>query len=299
MSRGELHEPSDEILLDVPQRRRGADFTLDDVIDQKLEPIIKLLRRIDQNLHHREPAKEHDPSPADPAPSAPASGNVGGEAPDALSPDALSPITELGAQLRQELLGVSKEVHSVACAVESWGDRLSARLDSLESSPPQETPESPVAETDAAQTGDASDWENVILGSDFCKDEKLASICAELIAGLLAGKKTAQSVASRILDFRSTPAEQLPLLLKDFGEAYYRWRPRQGDEPEADEEAFVEWLEQRITTGNRINLVHRGDRFDSSRHIAPERGVAVVEVRGWIVLREDGKVYTKAPVLVK
>ena len=50
---------------------------------------------------------------------------------------------------------------------------------------------------------------------------------------------------------------------------------------------------------NTIELVHPGERFDAARHNASERGVEVVRPLGWIVLRDNGKVYTKASVAVQ
>jgi len=46
-------------------------------------------------------------------------------------------------------------------------------------------------------------------------------------------------------------------------------------------------------------LVHPGQRFDAARHNAASRGVEIVAVHGWVVLREGGKVYTKATVAVR
>ena len=42
-----------------------------------------------------------------------------------------------------------------------------------------------------------------------------------------------------------------------------------------------------------------GERFDSLRHNASRPGVEITQVLGWIVLRDNGKVYTKASVAVK
>jgi hypothetical protein len=50
---------------------------------------------------------------------------------------------------------------------------------------------------------------------------------------------------------------------------------------------------------NTIELVHPGERFDATRHNASTRGVEITEVHGWIVLRDNGKVYTKANVTVR
>ncbi len=68
------------------------------------------------------------------------------------------------------------------------------------------------------------------------------------------------------------------------------------------EQALVAWLKRACEAAgipNTIELVHPGERFDSARHTAATRGVEITEVRGWIVLRDNGKVYTKASVAVR
>ena len=50
---------------------------------------------------------------------------------------------------------------------------------------------------------------------------------------------------------------------------------------------------------NRIDLVQVGDRYDMQRHNAKERGAEVSAVAGWVVLRDNGKVYSKANVSVR
>ena len=90
--------------------------------------------------------------------------------------------------------------------------------------------------------------------------------------------------------------------LRDLGEAYYRWQPRTSEAETPWERALVAWLTGRLQDmrlGNRIELVRPGERFDASRHVASQRGVVVETVRGWVVLRGNGKVYTKASVTVK
>ena len=65
------------------------------------------------------------------------------------------------------------------------------------------------------------------------------------------------------------------------------------------EQALVKILEQRIATvglRNSIEVIRPGDRYDATRHISPDRGVEVAEVRGWAVLRDNGKPLTKASV---
>jgi hypothetical protein len=68
------------------------------------------------------------------------------------------------------------------------------------------------------------------------------------------------------------------------------------------ERALAEWLMRacdRAGMANTIELVSPGERFDSLRHNAPRPGVEVAQVMGWIVLRDNGKVYTKASVAVR
>jgi hypothetical protein len=91
-------------------------------------------------------------------------------------------------------------------------------------------------------------------------------------------------------------------LLKDLGEAYYRWQPKTSPGNNLFEEALVRFLQRSCESAgiyNSIELVHPGERFDSSRHNAASRGVEIVQVLGWIVLRDNGKVYTKAAVEVR
>ena len=102
--------------------------------------------------------------------------------------------------------------------------------------------------------------------------------------------------------FRGSPPDRLPGLLKEVGEAYYRWQPlaSHNDDPFRDE--LAAWLQRKCDEAgnpNTIELVRPGDRYDNRRHHAKQRGVEVDQVRGWVVLRENGKVYTKASVTVK
>ena len=116
------------------------------------------------------------------------------------------------------------------------------------------------------------------------------------------GEPAACAWSGQLLVFRSSPAEKMPALLKEIGEAYYRWSPRSGGRADEMENALVAWLQracEQAGMSNTIELVHPGQRFDSMRHNAAERGVEITQVFGWIVLRDNGKVYTKASVAVK
>lgn len=156
---------------------------------------------------------------------------------------------------------------------------------------------------DEPQTVMSGDWEQAILGAALAADPALASQRQQLLSGVLEGNAGACALAGQLLVFHSSPTERLPQLLKDVGEAYYRWQPktRPGNTPM--EEALVRWLQQNCETAglaNVIELVHPGERFDSTRHVAANtRGVEITEVLGWIVLRDNGKVYTKASVVVR
>jgi len=74
--------------------------------------------------------------------------------------------------------------------------------------------------------------------------------------------------------------------------------------PSKMETALAAWLKETCAEAgiaNIIELGNPGERFDSTRHTASTRGggVEITEVLGWIVLRDNGKVYTKATVAVR
>ncbi|MFH1266453.1 MAG: hypothetical protein ABIK89_12060 [Planctomycetota bacterium] len=176
---------------------------------------------------------------------------------------------------------------------------------------PAEEPEEKAA---GAATGSAH-WEWAVLGPDLAQRPNLASQRQQLLSGVLEGDPGACALTGQLLVFQSAPAERLPQLLKDLGEAFYRWHPKTVDQPDHAphgvgsvpgtnlmEEALVEWLRRSCEAAgiyNTIALVHPGERFDSTRHTAASRGVEITDVHGWIVLRDNGKVYTKAAVAVQ
>jgi hypothetical protein len=93
----------------------------------------------------------------------------------------------------------------------------------------------------------------------------------------------------------------MPQVVKDVGEAWYRWRPDRSGGPDPFRDAIIDFLHRRMDAvglTHRVALVHVGDRFDSKRHNTQGRGVEVSEVWGWLVLRDNGSVYTKASVAV-
>jgi hypothetical protein len=148
----------------------------------------------------------------------------------------------------------------------------------------------------------SAQWEQAILGPSLAQNPALAFHRQQMLTGVLAGDAGACALAGQLLVFQSSPPERLPQLLKDLGEAFYRWQPKNTPGTNPMEEALVAWLRRSCENAginNTIELVHAGERFDSTRHNATSRGVEITEVRGWIVLRDNGRVYTKATVAVR
>ena len=175
------------------------------------------------------------------------------------------------------------------------------QISNLLSAPRAPSAKQPQAGDAPPSTGSAQ-WEQAILGRRLADDPALAFPRQQLLGGVLDGDRRACSLAGRLLLFQAAPAERLPPLLKEIGEAYYRWQPKTSPGTIPLEEAMVRWLQnacEAVGISNTIELVHPGERFDSARHSAASRGVEITEVRGWIVLRAGGKVYTKASVAVR
>ena len=146
------------------------------------------------------------------------------------------------------------------------------------------------------------DWERAILGPVLAENPALRHPRQQLLRGVLDGDAGACSLAGQLLVFQSAPPEKMPALLKDIGEAYYRWQPKTSPGADELEESLAAWLQRACDNAgiaNTIELVDPGERFDSTRHTTTGRGVEIAEVYGWIVLRDNGKVYTKASVAVK
>jgi hypothetical protein len=162
----------------------------------------------------------------------------------------------------------------------------------------------PEEEPDEEQATPAGfiDWQRAILGWELSENPALAFHREQLMSGVLEGEPAACGLAGQLLVFQSAPPERLPTLLKDLGEAYYRWQPKTSPQTSPMEDALVAWLHSRCEAAginNTIELVHPGERFDSARHNASSRGVEITQVLGWIVLRDNGRVYMKASVDVR
>jgi hypothetical protein len=107
----------------------------------------------------------------------------------------------------------------------------------------------------------------------------------------------------QLLVFRHAPPDRRPQLLAALGEAYYRCFRKVEDVDDPRETQICRWLEKicaQSGSAHTIELVHPGERFDSTRHL-PLRsgGIEVAEVHGWVVLNDRDKVYMKAPVTTR
>jgi hypothetical protein len=194
------------------------------------------------------------------------------------------------------LAAVRQQVAEMAAAVRCLGDQLGRGLEQMAGAL------APAKGASEPEQASLSGWEKAVLGRDVAAHPALAFQRHQLLSGVLEGNAAACALAGQLLVFQAAPAERLPPLLKDLGEAYYRWQPktRPGNTP--FEEALCAWLQRTCEAAglhNTIELVHPGERFDTARHNAATRGVEITEVHGWIVLRDNGKVYTKASVAVR
>ncbi len=124
-----------------------------------------------------------------------------------------------------------------------------------------------------------------------------------ILRGILERDPICSYFGGVIMMFQSSAPDKMVLLLKDLGEALYRWV---NSLPENDLEHFLEimvrwtqWLCENAGLQNRIELARPGQRFDATRHNSTARGVAVTQVHGWVVLRGNGSVYSKALVDVQ
>ncbi|MEQ8785975.1 MAG: hypothetical protein RIC55_06735 [Pirellulaceae bacterium] len=178
---------------------------------------------------------------------------------------------------------------------------------SSETSMPTEAAEAPEPdsasaarnEATAAPPGDADLLGRLVFGDSLYNDPSVESDRGELLDDVLQGRQAAIGLAARLMLVHAVGPEELASLLKEIGESYYRWRPKTADETRPMEVSLVKCLDERIAAvglRNSIELIRPGDRYDATRHISQERGVEVSEVRGWAVLRDNGKPLTKANV---
>ena len=145
-------------------------------------------------------------------------------------------------------------------------------------------------------------WERIFLGERLCEIPALALMRDQFLQDVVDDVDAARSFAAQMMLVQSATVEEMPELFKHVGEAYYRWHPRTSTEEDPFEKAVTTWLTRQAEAAglrNSIQLVRPGERFESSRHLANGRGVEIVAVHGWVVLRDGNKVYTRANVSVK
>jgi len=249
-------------------------------------------------------AKKIDKLATAAAPESPSQPDKGGPGPQ----EAIRPLRE---QLDRLEASVQRLAEASAAPPDSDGVTNAAVLDAVRQlqvqldgglrhladllAPPEEPP-------DDSPPATSAQWEQAVLGPALAADPALAPQRQQLLRGVLEGQAGACALAGQLLVFQSAPPERLPQLLKDIGEAFYRWHPKSTSGTDPMEKALADWLQRTCETAgiyNTIELVHPGERFDSTRHTATSRGVEITEVRGWIVLRDNGRVDTKASVEVR
>jgi hypothetical protein len=163
-----------------------------------------------------------------------------------------------------------------------------------------ESTDADAARSDCPQR--TGNWQTYIFGEPIASDLESEIDGKRLLAGLTQGQLAALDLVGRLWIWRAASAECLPPLLKEIGESFYRWSAELASEPVALRDALINWLEQiaaRAGLGHRIELVSVGDRLERTRHNAPDTGLEVRIVQGWVVLRENGSVYTKALVATR
>jgi hypothetical protein len=147
-----------------------------------------------------------------------------------------------------------------------------------------------------------ADLQTLILGPELTANASLDGQRQQLLADLTSGSTAALTLCGAIMLFRGANQERMPQLLKDIGEAWYAWSPNSAEADDDLRDELCGWLQRKCMEAgvpNSIELVRPGDRYDVKRHHARQPGVEVTEVAGWVVLRDNGKVYTKAAVSVR
>jgi hypothetical protein len=161
------------------------------------------------------------------------------------------------------------------------------------------TPVAPKPEPIGVSGGDGGNWSSILFGENLHAVRSVSHLSGSLLADVYAGDSQAVGFAGQLMTFRTGTAEQKARLLKDVGEAFYAWKPH-GEAPLL--EPLIDWVHaelDEVQLGNRIMVVQVGDRYDMQRHHAKQPGIEVAEVYGWVILRDNGKVFSKASVAVR
>ncbi len=264
----------EEMVRSAPAGRSLPVASADPLPDKLLAPLQEKLDEISQTLRLIVQA----------AGNSDAGGSGSGKADDGSAKELLAAVSQQRADFAD---GLRRLQENVASDLNQLAEQLTAR-DEEEAAPPEDT---------------SPQWEEAVFGEQLMANTALDGHRRMLIERVRIGDPGACSLAGQLLIYRSAPPERLPQLLKDLGEAYYRWHPKTSPSTDVFEEALVEWVRKHNDAAgvpNTVELVHPGQRFDSGRHTATSRGgVEITEVHGWIVLRDNGKVFFKASVTAR
>lgn len=255
----------------------AAHNSLDRAMQATLRPVQESLKRIEKRLNHHSIPKDVE-SDADDFP-----GNEAG------------PPTELDDVIDQAF---DKNFARFESRLAEFRDRLLSELEH------PETDSQLLPDSSSEPTFDSQKdvWQMVFLGDHLCTIPEIADVREQLLDDILNGDSSASVFAAQMMLVQAASTNDLPEVLKQVGEAYYQWRPRTDTEEEPFETALAAWLTRQAEAAglpNSIQLVRLGERFERTRHVANGRGVEVVAVHGWVILRDGGKVYTRASVSVK
>ncbi len=135
----------------------------------------------------------------------------------------------------------------------------------------------PQPETPASEPAVGGDWEEALLGGELAHNPALNADKNQLLKGVLNGDPGACGLVGSLLLFRSAAADKMPPLLKDIGEAFYRWQPKTSNRPSELEKALVEWLHAGLRPGghgqhDRTGQSGRAFRFAAAQFLAAGRG---------------------------
>ena len=207
----------------------------------------------------------------------------------------------IGEELRAEWDKREAQAAAAAQAAAEAAALAEAQAAAIEAAALAEAAEqAPQADPSPVRDPSAEAWSKAIWGEKLTQAGGFAACLEELNRRFLEGDAGAATLAGQLLIFRHASPEAKPQILKDVGEAYYRTQPDDRDPDRPFEHALITWLQQDCDQAglpNTIEIVHPGERFDKSRHSSTTKGGAeVAEVFGWVVLTENGRVYTRASV---
>lgn len=202
-------------------------------------------------------------------------------------------------------------MQGAASAVQAGTQNASFADDSITA--PESVTEDPAASRSAmpapsapmrnSRSGGTMEQLDKAVFGEMALEPSIQNVRQYVLQGILAHDAVCSYLGGILMMFQSSTPEKMVLLLKDLGEALYRLV---NSLPESDLEQFedsvarwAQWLCESAGLQNRIELVHPGQRFDSARHNSALRGVTVTQVMGWVILRGNGSVYSKALVDVQ